>query len=83
MTTTTKFFEVQIAASAIGPAARIAVPFGTSKLDAIDKALPVYRQRHDIPPQHTLTATAQTVPLLIGTTVPSKSRTAIVPKSLR
>lgn len=81
--TTTKFFEIQIPASKQGPEARISVPFASSKSDAIDKALPVYRQRHDIPPQHTIHATARTVSLLIGTTVPSKSRTAIVPKALR
>ena len=81
--TKTKFYRVNIPASPLGPAAVISVPFGSGKLDAIDKALPVYRQRHSIPPQHTIYATAVTVPLLIGTTVPSKSGTAIVPKALR
>jgi len=83
MTETTRPYRVDIPASPLGPAAVISVPFSVDKRDAIDKALPVYRKRHGIPPQHTIYATAATVRLMIGTTVQSKSGTAIVPKALR
>ena len=58
------------------PGAVIAVPFATSKADAVDKALALHRGSYGIPANLHILPAVETVPLKVGTTVPSMSRSA-------
>jgi hypothetical protein len=58
------------------PAAVIQVPFANSKGDAIDKALDLHRSKWEIPRTVTIMPTVASIPLVVGTTVPSASGTA-------
>ena len=70
---TTAFYEVVI------EGAVILTPFATSKGHAVELALALYKSQEGIPTSVTIRHDSVTrIPLVIGTTVPSKSNAAIV-----